>query len=66
MADADTKFAMLDEAEIVAAKLRHDPYDFAAAEQAISPRFREEILADAPTIPTRQLRPAQSQPWAQR
>src|SRR5476649_2472419 len=53
MTDSETKFTMLDEAEIKAAKLRHDPYDFAFAEQAIAPRFREEVLADAPKIPDR-------------
>jgi SM-20-related protein len=53
MTDAYPKFAMLDEAEIVAAKLRDDPYDYAFCEQSISPRFKEEILADAPRIPDR-------------
>ncbi len=40
MPDADTKFAMLDEAEIAAATLRRDPYDYAFAEQAIFPGFQ--------------------------
>ena len=53
MPDAEPKFAMLDEAEIVAATLRHDPYDYAFAEQAIFPQFKEEVLADAPKIPDR-------------
>ena len=53
MPDADTKFAMLDEAEIAAATLRRDPYDYAFAEQAIFPQFKEEVLADAPKIPDR-------------
>ena len=53
MIEADTKFALLDEAEIRAATLRHDPYDFAFVEQAIAPRYKDEVLADAPVIPDR-------------
>lgn len=53
MTDKESKFAMLDEAEIRVAKLRRDPYDFAYVEKAIVPRHRDEILADAPIIPDR-------------
>lgn len=53
MADSDTKFQMLDEDEIRVARLNRDPYDYAFVEKAIKPRFREEVLADAPEIPDR-------------
>ena len=46
-------FALLDEAAIEAAELRHDPYDFAFVEHAIDSRFKDEVLADAPRIPDR-------------
>ncbi len=49
----DTPFALLDEASIRSAELRRDPYDYAFADQAISPRFKGEVLADAPRIPDR-------------
>ncbi len=49
----EAQFTMLDEATIAAAPLNHDPYDYAFAEQAIFPRFREEVLADVPKIPDR-------------
>lgn len=53
MADSDTKFQMLDEDEIQVARLNRDPYDYAFVEKAVKPRFREEVLADAPEIPDR-------------
>ncbi len=53
MTDNEPKFSMLDEDEIRIAKLHRDPYDYAFVEKAIKPRFREEILADLPTIPDR-------------
>jgi 2-oxoglutarate-Fe(II)-dependent oxygenase superfamily protein len=53
MANSDPPFALLDEAAIAAAELRHAPYDFAFAEQAIDSRFKDEVLADAPRIPDR-------------
>lgn len=53
MSDSDLPFSMLDEAAIATADLRHDPYDYAFVDQAISPRFKDEILADAPSIPHR-------------
>ncbi|MDA8253685.1 MAG: 2OG-Fe(II) oxygenase [Rhodospirillales bacterium] len=53
MQDNEPPFTMLDEAAIAAAELRRDPYDFAFVEQAMPPRLKEEVLADAPTIPDR-------------
>ena len=53
MPDADARFAMLDEAAIAAAELRHDPYDFAFVEHALAPALKEAVLADAPEIPNR-------------
>ena len=53
MSQSDPPFSMLDEAAIAAAELRRDPYDFAYVEQALSPRFKDEVLADAPEIPDR-------------
>ncbi len=51
MSDTSAPFAMLDEAEIAVATLRHDPYDFAFVEHAIDPRHKDEVLADAPPMP---------------
>ena len=53
MSQSNPPFSMLDEATIAAAELRRDPYDFAFVEQALSPRFKDEVLADAPEIPDR-------------
>lgn len=53
MSQSDPPFSMLDEATIAAAELRRDPYDFAFVEQAVSPRFKDEVLAGAPEIPDR-------------
>jgi SM-20-related protein len=53
MQDASTPFSMLDEAAIAAAELHQDPYDFAFVDQAIDPRLKDEVLADAPPIPDR-------------
>ena len=53
MSQSDPLFSMLDEATIAAAELRRDPYDFAYVEQALSPRLKDEVLADAPEIPDR-------------
>ena len=53
MPQGDSRFSMLDEAAIARAELRRDPYDFAFVEQAISPQFKDEVLADAPQIPDR-------------
>lgn len=51
--DTNVPLAMLDEAAIAAAPLRHDPYDFAFVEHAMDPRWKDEVLADAPSIPDR-------------
>ena len=48
----DPPFALLDEAAISAAELRRDPYDFAFVEHAIPESYKDEVLADAPKIPT--------------
>src|SRR5512135_1789929 len=53
MSQSDSPFSLLDEAAIAAAELHRDPYDFAFVEQAVSPRFKDEVLADAPQIPNR-------------
>jgi SM-20-related protein len=53
MQDANAPLKMIDEAAVVAAQLRRDPYDFAFVEQALPPRLKEEVLADAPVIPDR-------------
>lgn len=50
---SESKFAMLDETELEAARLRDDPYQYAYVERAIPPRFRDEVLADVPQIPDR-------------
>jgi hypothetical protein len=48
----DPPFAVLDEAAISAAELRRDPYDFCFVENAIPESQKDEVLADAPVIPT--------------
>ncbi len=53
MLQSDSPFLMLDEGAIAEAELRRDPYDFAYVHQAVSPRFKDEVLADAPQIPDR-------------
>ena len=53
MQDANAPLKMIDEAAVAAAQLRRDPYDFAFVEQALPPRLKEEVLADAPVIPDR-------------
>ncbi|MBZ0324769.1 MAG: 2OG-Fe(II) oxygenase [Alphaproteobacteria bacterium] len=53
MTDTDAPFSLLDEKAIVAAELRNNPYDFAFVDQAIDPRHKDEVLAEAPVIPYR-------------
>src|SRR5664279_5637917 len=53
MSTGDAPFALLNEAAIAAAELRHDPYDYTFIENAILPAHREAVLADAPQIPWR-------------
>ena len=49
----ETRLTMFDEEAIRAAELRRDPYDYAYVEQAIDPKWKDEVLADAPEIPHR-------------
>src|ERR1035437_6328417 len=51
--DPEKPFLFLNEDAIAAAKLQHDPYDYAFAENSIDSRFKDEVLADAPVIPDR-------------
>jgi len=53
MPETRAPFLMLDEEEIAVAKLRHEPYEFAFVEHAIDPRYKDEVLGDAPPIPDR-------------
>jgi hypothetical protein len=53
MPTGDAPFALLDEAAIAAAELRHDPFDFTYVEKAIAPAHKDAVLADAPQIPWR-------------
>ncbi len=50
---ANAAFRLLDERAIADAGLRHDPYDFCFVEQAMAADRKDEVLADAPTIPDR-------------
>lgn len=43
----------MDEAAIASAALRDDPYEFAFVEQALPAALKEDVLADAPSIPDR-------------
>jgi SM-20-related protein len=49
---SDAPFKMLDEAAISAAELRRDPYDFCFVENAIPEALKDEVLNDAPAIPS--------------
>ena len=49
----ETRLTMFDEEAIRAAELCRDPYDYAYVEQAIDPKWKDEVLADAPEIPHR-------------
>lgn len=53
MPTADAPFALLNEAAIAAAELRHDPYDYTYIESAIPQVHKDPVLADAPQIPYR-------------
>lgn len=53
MTQNDQPFLMLDGAAVAAAQVWHEPYDFAYVERAFPPQFKDEVLADAPTIPDR-------------
>ncbi len=49
----DAPFSMLDEAAIAAARVWHEPYDFAYIDQVMPPALKNDVLGDAPTIPDR-------------
>jgi SM-20-related protein len=53
MPDLDRPFAVLDEQAIAAAALHTDPYDYAFVDQAMPLDRKDEVLADAPSIPHR-------------
>jgi hypothetical protein len=53
MPTADAPFAILNEAAIAAAELRHDPYDYTFIENVMAPARKDAVLADAPQIPYR-------------
>jgi hypothetical protein len=53
MNDTEQPFGLLNEAAIAAAELHHTPYEWAFVDEAISAGFKDEVLADAPTIPDR-------------
>ena len=53
MENGEAPFAMLNEAAIAAAELRHDPYDYTFIEGCMDPSLKEGVLADAPQIPWR-------------
>ena len=53
MHPTEAPLALLDEAAIAAAELRHDPYDYAFVDQAIDPGLKDAVLAHAPRIPDR-------------
>ena len=49
----DAPLLMFNESAIARAELRRDPYDFVFIENAIDPKLKKEVLADAPVIPDR-------------
>lgn len=49
----DSAFTMIDEAEIEAAKLYREPYEYAYVERGLRHVHRERVLADVPSIPDR-------------
>ena len=53
MSNQTAPLRMIDEAAVAAARLNTDPYDYAYVEQALPARFKEDVLADAPSIPDR-------------
>mgnify|MGYP001553454327 CR=1 FL=1 len=53
MPDVDAPRARREEASSAAADVRHEPYDFAFVEHALTPVLKDKVLADAPTIPDR-------------
>ncbi|MEI8397058.1 MAG: 2OG-Fe(II) oxygenase [Rhodospirillaceae bacterium] len=53
MPETERPFQMLDEAAIIGAELRHDPFDFAFVDQALPANLKAPVLTDAPVIPDR-------------
>ncbi len=53
MPNEDASFKYLDEAAIKAMELKTAPYEWAYTASAIPKRFMDQVLADAPVIPTR-------------
>ncbi len=53
MSDAAAPLTVINEAAIIAAELRTDPYDYTFVDGALPPAMRETVLADAPRIPDR-------------
>lgn len=53
MHPTEAPLALLDEAAIAGAELRHDPYDYAFVDQAIDPGLKDAVLSHAPRIPDR-------------
>ena len=49
----DTPLVMFNEAAILAAELRRDPYDFVFIDNVIDQKLKKDVLADAPVIPDR-------------
>jgi len=49
----DAPLKMYDEEAIRAAELRRDPYDYAFVDNAIDPKWKDEVMADLPDIPYR-------------
>jgi hypothetical protein len=50
LSDVDAPLRILDETAIADAELRRDPYDFVYVEQAVDPKLKKDVLADAPAI----------------
>lgn len=48
-----SSLVMFNEAAIMSAPVRHDPYDFVFIDNVIDQKLKKEVLADAPVIPDR-------------
>ena len=53
MSNQNAPLRMIDEAAVAAARLNTDPYDYAYVEHALPAQLKEDVLADAPSIPDR-------------
>ncbi|NTU76515.1 MAG: 2OG-Fe(II) oxygenase [Alphaproteobacteria bacterium] len=56
----DAPFNYLDEEALGKIEIKHDPYDWGYIPDAIPKIYRDKVLADAPTIPTRGSYPMKS------